>query len=165
MSGPWIRRTTNRPSRIRSDDRAVAPAIGKTLEIGLGVLVIALLTSTLYGSVVPTYRTTAGDELADRALADALTTTEATVPPRATTARAVATVDLPATIRGSTYGIVATGGGFELQHPHPGIGGRAPLALPERVTTVTGTWQSTDPFYVVVTGNRSGTSITIGGKP
>lgn len=151
------------PKPRRFDDRAVAPAVGKTLEIGLGILVIALLTSTLYGSVVPAYRTAAGDELADRTLAEAITTTEATVPPPSATATAKASITLPPTIRGSTYGIVANGTVLELRHPHPALGNRAPLALPRRVTTITGTWRSTDPFRIVAHGNQTGVTITIGG--
>lgn len=146
-------------------DRAVAPAVGKTLEIGIGVLVVILLTSTLYGSVVPAYRTTAGEELADRTLATAVATTERTVPPVGAHVSASRRVDLPATIRGATYELHATGGAIALRHPHPAIGGRAPIALPDRVLTVSGRWRSTDPFVVTASGNRSGVTLEIGGGP
>lgn len=163
MNDARRRGTVSESTTKRFDDRAVAPAVGKTLEIGLGVLVIALLTSTLYGSIVPTYRTAAGDELADRTLAEAVASTESTVPPPSVTATATATLTLPATIRGSTYGIIANGTALELQHPHPGIRSRAPLVVSNRVTTVIGSWRSTDPLRIVARGNQSGITITIGG--
>lgn len=140
----------------------MTPAVSKTLEIGIGILVIALLTSTFYGSVVPTYRTAAGQELADRAIARAALTTEAAVPPPGVTVNASGNASLPATIRGTTYEIHAAGTALELRHPHPRIAARIPLALPDRVA-VTGTWRSTDPFAVSVTGNRSAVGLQIGG--
>lgn len=146
-------------------DRAVAPAIGKTLEIGIGVLVVALLASTLYGSVVPGYRTTAGTELADRTLARAVATTESAVPPGRAYASTTRRIDLPATIRGSTYEIHADGHALELRHPQPEIGGRVPLAVPRRVVSVSGAWRSTDGFEVEATASAGNVSIEIGGRP
>lgn len=151
------------PRRFWRDERAVTPAVGKTLEIGIGVLVVALLTSALYGNVVPSYRTAGGQELADRTLASAAMTTEGVVLPVAVTAKGSGTTTLPATIRGATYEIHANGTVLELTHPHPRIGGRLPLALPKRVVEVTGTWRSTDRFRATASGNRTTVTITIGG--
>lgn len=153
-----------RPSRRFIDARrAVAPAISKTLEIGLGVLIVALLTTTLYGSVVPGYRTAAGVELADQSLANAIAATERAVPPEAQSATATVHVELPATIRGATYEIQAAGDALELVHPHPKIGRRVRLAIPHRVVSVTGTWRSTETFQVSAQATGSDVSITIGG--
>lgn len=156
-------RQTGPRDSVQFDQRAVTPAVGKTLEIGIGLLVVALLTSALYGNVVPAYRTAGGQELADRALSGAAAATETVVPPDAIGAKASRTTSLPATIRGSTYEIHANGTALVLRHPHPRIEGRIPLALPDRVNTLTGTWRSTEQFRVTATSNRSTVSITIGG--
>lgn len=137
--------------------------MGKTLELGIGILVVALLTSTLYGSVVPTYRTAAGDELADRALSTAVATTEDAVPPDGARVSSTRRVTLPSTIRGATYEIHATGDALTLKHPHPGIGGTVPLAVPPAVVSIAGTWRSTDPFVVTTTGSADRVTIEIGG--
>lgn len=149
--------------RFASARRAVAPAIGKTLEIGFGVLLVALLTTTLYGDVVPGYRTAAGDELADRSLSRAVTATERAVPPDAHTAATAVEVQLPSTIRGATYEIHAVDDTLELRHPHPGIGRTVRLALPARVVSVTGAWRSTDTLLVTARTTAEGARITIGG--
>lgn len=150
--------------RVTTDTRAVSPAVGKTLEIGMGVLVIALLTSTLYGSVIPDYRANAGAELADAALARALSATEGVTPPPAASVSVTTHVNLPATIRGATYEITATGTRLELRHPHPRIGRSVPLSLPTRVVSISGTWRSTRPFVVTASGNRSAVTLQIGGS-
>lgn len=150
-------------SDLPRDDRAVSTVVGKTLEIGIGVMVVALLASTLYGGVVPTYRTVAGDELGDRALARAAATAEGAVPPAGVTVAATASASLPPTIRGATYEIHATNGTLTLRHPHPGVRGSVELSVPDRVGRIQGTWRSTDPFRVAVTGTRTDVTITIGG--
>lgn len=150
-------------SSFSVDARAATPAVGKTLEIGIGVLVVALLTSTLYGSVVPGYRTAAGDELADRSLSRAIAATERAVPPPSDAATATVELQLPATIRGATYEIHAVGRALELQHPHPGIGRSVPLAIPEHVVSVTGTWRSTEPFHATAQSSGGKITISIGG--
>lgn len=150
------------PRRFSTDTRAATPAIGKTLEIGIGVLVVALLTSTLYGSVVPGYRTAAGDELADRSLSKAITATETVVQPESDASTATMEVRLPATIRGATYEIHAVGRTLELRHPHPGIGRGVSLAIPDRVVSVTGSWRSTEPFHVTARASGGAVTITIG---
>ena len=89
------------------NDRALSPVVGKTLELGVMVLLVALLTATLYGGVVPEYRSTAAGELGDRTLARAAGDVERAVPPNETgglpheeAAVAVrAPVHLPGTIR------------------------------------------------------------------
>lgn len=153
-----------RSRRFADARRGVAPAISKTLEIGLGVLLVALLTSTFYGNVVPDYRTAAGGELADRSLAKAITTTEHAVPPEASSATTTVAAELPPTIRGATYEIHAAGDALELRHPHPGIGRSVRLAIPARVVTVTGSWRSTETFSVSAEATGSDVTITIGGS-
>lgn len=149
--------------RFSTDARAATPAIGKTLEIGIGVLVVALLTSTLYGSVVPGYRSAAGGELADRSLSRAIAATEKAVPPESDAATATVELRLPATIRGATYEIHTVGRALELQHPHPGIGRSVSLAIPERVVSVTGTWRSTETFHATARSSGGKITISIGG--
>jgi hypothetical protein len=140
-------------------DRAVSPVVGKTLEAGLVVLLLALLTTTLYGSVVPGYRTAAGEEVGERVLASAAERVQQAVPPNATRATARYRVDLPATIRGSDYTIRVDGRELVLDHPAGRVGGRVQLALPRHVDTVAGEWSSRERAVVEVTTTGSGVEV------
>lgn len=141
------------------DDRAATPAVGKALEAGLVVLYVGLLTTTLFGGYVPDYRSAAGDELADRTLATASHQVRAAVPPAARAAQVHARVDLPDTIKGSSYRIRADGRSLVLDHPDPGVGGRTQLALPDRVDDLGGTWHSQQPAAVQVGGTGGDLSV------
>ena len=131
-------------------DRAVVPSVGKALEASLVLLYVALLSTALYGGLVPDYRATAGDELADRTVATAAHEVRSAVPPPATTVRATYAVDLPATIAGDAYRVRATNGSLVLDHPDGAIDARARLALPDRVRRVEGEWYSRSTTRVVV---------------
>ncbi|MEF8774092.1 MAG: hypothetical protein V5A37_05180, partial [Halobacteriales archaeon] len=111
--------------RVRGDERGVAAVVGKVLELGLVLLFVAAITTTLYGGAVPGYRTTAGDAVADRTLAAASQRIQQAVPPAGDRVRATATVDLPATIRGQAYAVVVRNRTLVLEHPHPGVAARA----------------------------------------
>ncbi len=135
--------------------RAATPAVGKALEVALLVLLVALLTTTLFGGVLPTYRTAAGAELADRTLARSATTVERSAPVDAEGYAAferTRRVDLPDRIRGDRYAVRtdAETGRLRLAHPHAGVGGAVRLALPNG-TTVTGSWRSSRPARVRAT--------------
>ncbi len=134
----------------RPRDRAVVPATSKALEASLVLLFVALLSTALYGGLVPDYRSAAGEELADRTLATAAHEVRAAVPPPATNARAVRRVELPDTIRGEPYRIAARNGSLRLSHPDRAVGAEARLALPERVQAVEGEWRSRGTTRVVV---------------
>lgn len=129
-------------------DRGVVPAVGKALEAGVVVLFVALLSSTLYGGVVPDARTAAGEEVGERSLQHAAASVEAAVPESARAAGGLANdtalverrVSLPATIRGRGYRITANGTDLVLVHAHDRVGGRTPLVLPDSVRAVRGTW-------------------------
>jgi hypothetical protein len=144
--------------RVDDADRGLSPVVGKTLELGVGVLFVALLTATFLGGVAPDYRAAVGAELGDRTLAATADRIEAAAPdadsPRVD--RRVA-VRLPATIRGDTYRIVAADAppSVRLVHPDRGVGGRLRLALPG-AAAVDGSWRSTSPSRVVVDA-RDGT--------
>ncbi|MCF2240228.1 hypothetical protein KI372_02025 [Halobacterium salinarum] len=60
--------------------RASAPVVGKAAEAGIGVLVIAVFTTTLCGGVVPDARTAAASAVADRALEHAAAGVGGTTP-------------------------------------------------------------------------------------
>lgn len=134
------------------DSRALTPAVGKALEVGIVVLFVGVMTTALYGGVVPDYRNAVGDELADRTTVAAAERIENAVPPRTRTARVVDRVDLPASIRGAGYRIAVRGRILVLEHPSPEIEARTPLALPARVDDVTGGWESGADAVVLVTG-------------
>jgi len=148
-------------------DRGLSPVVGKTLELGVGVLFVALLTATFFGGVAPDYRAAVGAELGDRTLTAAADRVEAAVPiadsPRVD--RRV-TVRLPETIRGEAYRIVVDGGPptVRLVHPDRTVGGRLRLDLPSTVT-VGGSWQSTSPSRVVVDGASGDVSVRLVDAP
>lgn len=144
-----------------ADERGVAPAVGKALEVGVVLLYVGLLTTALYGGAVPTYRSAAGAEVADRTLVAAAERVEDAVPPAARRVAVRHRVDLPATIRGANYRIVADGEALVLDHPEPDIGGRVRLALPERVVSVTGEWRSHDDAVVVVRSVDGGVEVRL----
>jgi len=58
--------SNDRRWEIISNDRAISPVAGKTLELGIGIILIALLTTSLLGGVTPGYQSAVGLELADR---------------------------------------------------------------------------------------------------
>lgn len=132
------------------DDRAVAPVVGKALESGLVLLYVALVTTALFGSVVPHYRTTAGSAVADGALTDAASDVEHAIPAGTGDAAVSRTVSLPATIRGETYTLRAENRTLVLSHPNPDVSSRVRLALPASVDEVTGTWRSGERAIVTV---------------
>lgn len=137
------------------DCRAAAPAVGKALEAGIVVLFVALLTTALYGGIVPNARTAAADEVGERTLQHAAANVEAAVPehesPGAGAGGVVAErrVDLPATIRDSGYRITADGERLVLVHEHGNVGGGTPLVLPESVRAVRGNWTDSDALVRV----------------
>jgi hypothetical protein len=141
--------------------------VGKTLELGVGVLFVALLTTTFFGGVAPDYRATVGTELGDRTLVAAAERTEAAVP-----SDGVVRVDrrvalrLPETIHGDPYRIVAEQAGGEpiltLRHPDDRIGGRLRLSVPGDVVG-NGSVTSTSPSWIrVVEGDGGRIHVTLG---
>jgi hypothetical protein len=142
-------------------DRATSAVVGKALEAAIIVLFVGLLTTTLYGGAVPEYRTAAGQEVAERTLADASGDLHAAVPGDATAASAAVRVDLPPTIRGSEYAVAATGDRLVLEHPNQKIGAQTPLVLPETVVSVEGRWESRDPAFVRVESEPAGLAVRL----
>jgi len=138
-----------------SDERAAAPAVGKALEAGIVVLFVALLTTTLYGGVVPNARTAAADEVGERTLQHAAANVEAAVPETGSEAAdagdvvAERRVSLPATIRDRGYRVTATGEALVLVHEHGSVGGETPLVLPDSVREVRGNWTDSDALVRV----------------
>ena len=161
---PPVRDSSARAPSPRPDDRGLSPVVGKTLELGLGVLLVALLTATFFGSVAPDYRAAVGAEVGDRTLAAAADRIEAAVPGSDVVRvdRRV-TVRLPDTIHGSPYRIAADGASpasVRLAHPKEAVGGRIRLAVPGSAA-VRGSWRSTSPSRVVVTATRGSLSVRL----
>lgn len=140
----------------RLDDRGVTPAVGKSLEIGIVVLFVALLTTVLLGSVVPEYRSATGGTLGERVRATAAQSVEDAVPPTAMDVDARHRVDVPGSIAGEGYELAVDGRWLVLDHPDPAVSGRIRLALPPHVDRVDGRWESGGETVVAVSGNRSG---------
>jgi hypothetical protein len=147
------------------EDRALSPVVGKALEAGIVVLFVALLTTTLYGGVVPNYRTAVGSEVGDRALVAAAERVERAVPSTATHVDRRVAVALPPTVRGAAYRVRTENESLVLDHPRPGVGGRVRLSLPAHVGNVTGTWSSGSRSWVVVRGGENATVRLADGTP
>lgn len=141
--------------------RAASAVVGKTLEAGIVVLYIGLLTTTLYAGAIPEYRTAAGEEVADRTLADASAEIGTAVPANATAVNATARVDLPDTIRGEEYAIRVDGDRLVLDHPHDAVGGRTPLTLPRTVDAIEGRWESREAAVVRVRSVGDGLEVRL----
>jgi len=148
-------------SRLDGDRRALTPAVGKALEVGIVVLFIGVVTTALYGGVVPEYRDAVGDEVADRTVVAAAERVENAVPPTVEHARVVHRIDLPTSIRGAGYRVVAVNRSLVLRHPSPAIDARTRLALPERVETVSGAWESGEEAVVAVSGPADQLSVRL----
>ena len=129
--------------------RAVAPAVGKALEASIVVLFIALLTTTLYGGVVPNARSAAADEVGERTLQHAARSVEAAVPAVGASVTVERRVALPETIRNRGYEITANNSSLVLTHAHSRVGGETPLVLPPHVRDVRGNWTDDDALVRV----------------
>ena len=147
-------------ARFARADRAVSPTVGKALELGVVVLYVTLLVTALYGGVVPTYRTAAGDELADRTLAAAADRIEGTVPGNVARTRRTVRLGLPETLRGTNYYLRVRDRTLALDHPNPDVGGQTRLALPDDAI-VSGNVSSGDDAVVVVRADDAGVTVRL----
>jgi hypothetical protein len=142
------------------DERAAAPVAGKALEVAVLVVFVGVVSAALFGSVVPTYRTAAGDEVADRALVAVAGQVDAAAVVTDSVVERRVTVSMPRTIRGSAYVVRAVDERetptLVLDHPHPGIGGSVALSVPAG-TPVSGALPSTADPTVVVSRAANGT--------
>lgn len=143
------------------DRRGLTPAIGKALEVAVVVVFVGVLSASLYGGFVPSYRAAVGDEVADRTVVAAAEQVENAIPPTAREVRAVHRVDLPTSIRGANYRVVAENRTLVLDHPDGSVGARARLALPDRVASVAGTWESGGDPVVLVEGGPDGLAVRL----
>lgn len=150
-----------RGERVRTDERGLTPAVGKALEVGVVVLFVGVLTTGLYGNVVPEYRDTVGDEVADRTVTAAAERVENAVPPHVRHARVVHRVDLPESIRGAGYRIETVDRSLVLRHPSTSVEAETRLALPTHVDTVTGQWESGAETVVVASGTEDGLTVRL----
>lgn len=153
-------RRAGRRGPRRGDDRGLTPVVSKALTVSLLVLYVGLLATSLHGGVVPDYRDAAGEELGERTLAGAGLAVEDAVPPAATEATVERRVDLPATIRGSTYEIRAENRTLVLDHPRLATQRRA-LTLPDRVVSVSGTWHSAETAWIRVERVEDGMAVRL----
>ncbi|WP_435335175.1 DUF7266 family protein [Haloarchaeobius sp. TZWWS8] len=143
------------------DDRGVSPVVAKALETSLVLLYLGLLTSTLYAGVVPDYRSSAGDEVADRTLSAAAQRIEVAVPPNVSRVSVRQRVDLPTTIRSEPYSIRADGNRLLVVHPDPAVHDELRLSLPDHVLRVEGNWSSLEPAVVVVEDEPGGVVVRL----
>jgi hypothetical protein len=146
---------------VRSDTRAVSPVVGKAMEASIVVLYVGVLTATLYGGVVPEYRTAAGAEVGERVLAQSAERVQQAVPTAARRVEVRMEVTLPRTIREEAYSIRVEDRALVLDHPDERVGGRVRLALPETVESVAGEWSSRDGAVVTVGNGEDGLEVRL----
>lgn len=146
------------------DSRAVTPVVEKVLTLGIVALFVGGTTTALLGGVVPTYRDAVGQEVGERVLATASHGVGEAVPPDGAAVSATRRVDLPASIRGSSYRLETDGRTLVLDHPHRAVDGRATLAVPSRVAAVNGSWHSGGSLVVTVRSVDDGLRIQIRGE-
>lgn len=148
------RRGTDQPV----GNRGVTPMVAKTLEAGIVVLFIGVVTTGLYAGVVPEYRSATAADVGERTLIAAGNEIERSVPPDATHVAAERRIDLPATIRSEEYRIAVDppdpsadepAPTVRLDHPHQDVAGSYALALPDHVVEVRGEWSGGDGRVVV----------------
>ena len=143
-----------------SRDRGLTGPVGKSLEVAIVVLFIGLLSTTLFGSVVPEYRNAAGTEVGERVLALSAERIQQAVPPSVEGATARHRVDLPRTVRGESYRIRTDGRTLVLDHPHHAVDGRMRVALPAGAT-LSGSWESHGDPAVVVRETGDGPTVRL----
>lgn len=146
---------------LARDERAASAVVGKVLAAGIAVLYISVMTTLLFGGVVPDYRTASGAELGDRVLATAAGEIERNVPAVDGAVELRAEHSLPETIRDEEYELVLSGETLELDHPDPGIGGKTQVPLPPNVAVENATWTSSETFVVVTDGPTDDRTVTI----
>lgn len=120
------------------DSRAVSAVIEKIVAVGLVALFVSGFGAALFGGVVPDYRASAADELAERSLAAVADGVEAAVPTSRATADVTRTVAVPATIAGSTYRFELAGRRLRVSHPQPALDATTTLAIPPGVDVANG---------------------------
>lgn len=136
------------------DNRAASAVVGKALEIAIVLLYIGILSTGLYGGIVPEARQTADDAVAERAIAAAVEDIRAAVPANGDgTVRL--DISIPDRIGGTGYTVVVEDRALVLEHPHPAVDANVPLLLPDRVASVTGRWQSTGDTVVEIDASNS----------
>ncbi|WP_396610557.1 hypothetical protein ACH9L7_09925 [Haloferax sp. S1W] len=165
-------------STFRTDRRAVIPVVSKALEAAVVVLFVGLLTTVLFGGVVPDHRDAVGDELADRTLSKAVERVETTarVPDSAIRGHRTVVVDLPRSIRGHSYRISyvqnasvapesnSTAPVLVLDHPRDVFDRQVPVHLPDSVNA-SGTWDSGTDAAVRVAVSDDGTTLELLNQP
>ncbi len=155
------RESDGRRSGRFGDHRAVSPVIGKVLEVSLVLLFVGLLTTTLYGGVVPRYKTAVGDQVGGRVLSKTAERIQQAVPADGTNVNVQLRVSLPETIRGHEYVIRANGRTLTLDHPDSRLNSSVQLTLPSRVATVHGNWSSREPASIVVRSGSNGLTVEL----
>lgn len=162
-AGTTTRRSVGTDGHARPD-RGVVPVVGKAAEIGLVLLFVGLLTTTLYGGVVPDYRQGAADATAEAVLADVADRTEAAadVPAGAVRVRSTVRVSPPPSIDDAAYRIRADDGTLTLTHPDRGVGASRRLALPSAVASTSGRWTSGTDLVVRVRGTTNRLRVDVG---
>lgn len=144
-----------------TDDRANSAVVGKALEAALVIMFVGLLSSTLFGGVVPDYRSAGATEIGDRVLAKSAHRIQQAVPANAIVVETQLQVDLPRTIRSRAYRIHANETSITLDHPHQAISQSVSLALPNTVVRVEGNWTSRDSAYISVESVPGGLAVEL----
>lgn len=142
-------------------DRALAPIVGKLLEVGIVTLYLTTLLGAMYGGVVPEYRSATGEEVAERTVVSAAQEIQRAVPATTHELTVERRIDLPIEIYDRQYEIRAEDERLILDHQRSELDRTVRLALPERVEAVSGSWGSTGEQWIVVHGDHSETTVEL----
>lgn len=145
------------------DNRGVTPVVGKGLEIAVVLVYVGLVAGVMYGNVVPTARDAGASAVADRTLVEAAGAIDDAIPQTGASVTVDHRVELPDRIDGQRYRIQWTGGALVLEHPDPAVRSRLPVALPDRVVAVRGSWNGSGTAVVRVRSTPAGVVVILEG--
>jgi hypothetical protein len=148
-------------SDLRRDTRGTTPVVSKTLAIGIVLLYIGGMTTLLYGSVLPEYRTATGEELAERTLAAAAGEIEQSVPEATGEINRTRRVSLPDRIREDRYRIELSGERLRLTHPDGEISPATTLSVPPGTALANSSWESGERLAIRATGPAHNRTVRI----
>jgi hypothetical protein len=116
----------------------MSAVVEKLVVVGLVVLFISGFGTALFGGVVPEYRASAADEVAQRSLAAVAESVEAAVPTSRAAVNVTTTASVPATVAGRTYRIELAGRRLHLRDPNGRFGASTRVAIPASLTVRNG---------------------------
>lgn len=148
--------------RFWVDSRGLSSVVGKTLSMGIALLYVGGMMGLLFGGVVPSYQTSAGEEVSERTLATAAGHLEGANPAVDGRINTTTNVELPSSIRNTRYRLVLTNDTLRLVHPDEQLQRETSLSFAGNVRTQASSWASGGPLLVRVEGPADNRTVSIG---